>query len=211
MPIVGAPPKETEPMPVKITPKTPALKLSVIVQRIKDRTTAYEIETGKDLIEAKALVGHGGWGPWLKVNFGWSERTAQNLMNAAKLVAKNETLAVLKSTAIMALASKSVPESVKSEVIADIKAGKKTSPKEVKARIAAAKAKTAQPKPTTPAKRVNQPAPIKSGIMPPVDMDEDAELRGQLLDRGPEASFKLFEEVFGGKLTWAQAHEQVAA
>ena len=181
--------------------------LAAIVIRIKARNSDYAVETGNDLIAAKALVGHGQWGQWLKENFDWSKSSAHSYMKMAKEVAKNPEFGDLKPASIAALTAKNVPEAVKSEVIADLQAGKKPSLKEVKAKIAAAKEKT---KPTKQA-QVNQPAPIKSGIMPPVEMDEDAELRDQLRDRGPEASFKLFEEVFGGKLTWALAHEQVAA
>lgn len=40
-------------------------------------------KAGPELIEAKALVGHGAWLQWLKENFKWTPRTAQNIMRAA--------------------------------------------------------------------------------------------------------------------------------
>ena len=41
------------------------------------------IEAGLALIEAKKLVGHGQWLPWLKENCGVSERRAQHYMKLA--------------------------------------------------------------------------------------------------------------------------------
>lgn len=51
---------------------------------------------GALLIEAKRQVLHGDWLPWLKDHFGNSERTANNYMNAARLLAKSATVADLK-------------------------------------------------------------------------------------------------------------------
>jgi Protein of unknown function (DUF3102) len=55
----------------------------------------YAIECGRLLTEAKALVGHGNWLPWLKENTIVSERTAQRWMrfaaNAETLLAKSDT------------------------------------------------------------------------------------------------------------------------
>jgi hypothetical protein len=41
------------------------------------------MEAGAGLIEAKKLVGHGQWLPWLKENCGVSERRAQHYMKLA--------------------------------------------------------------------------------------------------------------------------------
>ena len=42
------------------------------------------IEIGSDLLGVKEALEHGHFGPWLKAEFGWSERTAQNFMNVAE-------------------------------------------------------------------------------------------------------------------------------
>lgn len=42
------------------------------------------VENGRDLLTVKEKMGHGRFGGWLRRKFGWSERTAQNYMNAAK-------------------------------------------------------------------------------------------------------------------------------
>lgn len=38
------------------------------------------LKIGERLCEAKELLGHGEFGPWLKDEFGWTDRTAQKLM-----------------------------------------------------------------------------------------------------------------------------------
>lgn len=113
-----------------------------IRDRIKDRTDKYYIDTGRDLIEAKAILGHGKFMSWVKSNFDFSNATAHNFMNAAKLVEKIPTVGNLPQTAVMALAAPNVPEKVTAEVVADIASGKVLSTKDVKAKVAEAKAET---------------------------------------------------------------------
>lgn len=43
----------------------------------------HAIQAGEKLTEAKGLVGHGEWLPWLQQNFPGSERTARNYMRLA--------------------------------------------------------------------------------------------------------------------------------
>jgi Protein of unknown function (DUF3102) len=53
----------------------------------------HAIEAGRRLAEAKKLVGHGGWLPWLKANVpGISARTAQRYLAAAEHAGKNDTV-----------------------------------------------------------------------------------------------------------------------
>lgn len=65
------------------------------------------VENGRDLITVKEKMGHGRFGDWLRCEFGWSERTAQNYMNAARAfdeLAKRgcspEAIALLPPTAL---------------------------------------------------------------------------------------------------------------
>lgn len=53
------------------------------------------IEAGHALVEAKHLVGHGKWLPWLKENCGMSERTCQLYMKIAKSGLESATVADL--------------------------------------------------------------------------------------------------------------------
>jgi hypothetical protein len=55
----------------------------------------HALEAGRGLIEAKALVKHGEWLPWLKKNVGFSERTAQLYMRIVELGFKSSTVADL--------------------------------------------------------------------------------------------------------------------
>src|SRR6266576_461024 len=62
-------------------------------------TLAHAIRAGELLHEAKALVRHGEWLPWLQAHFAGSERTAQNYMRVAvaypQLASKTATVADL--------------------------------------------------------------------------------------------------------------------
>ena len=42
------------------------------------------IEVDNDLMTVREALDHGQFGPWLKAEFGWSERTAQNFMAVAE-------------------------------------------------------------------------------------------------------------------------------
>jgi hypothetical protein len=48
------------------------------------------IEVGNDLQAVKDALPHGQFLPWLKAEFGWSERSAQNFMSVKKAVEKAE-------------------------------------------------------------------------------------------------------------------------
>lgn len=182
-------------------PKKPAAgdPLAAIVSRIKARNSGYAVETGKDLIEAKALVPHGKWGQWLKENFNWSERSAQNYMNATKAVAKNAEFADLKPASIVALTAKNVPEAVKSEVIADLQAGKKPSLKEVKAKITAAQSKAepkAAPKLSVVPQSVKEPVPDHVPEVKPTLSMTVAQTADALKALGYREAKKAFNEAF---------------
>ena len=94
------------------------------IRSLQSRARGAIKEIGKELIAAKSEMEHGEWLPWRKDNFGWSERSAQNYMNVAVAFRsrKSETVADLDSLAIDAralyfLASKSVPEEVRTEAL----------------------------------------------------------------------------------------------
>ena len=53
------------------------------------------LDAGRALLEAKSLVRHGGWLPWLKEHCGLPERTAQLYMKLAELDLPAEMIAVL--------------------------------------------------------------------------------------------------------------------
>ena len=95
------------------------------------------VATGRDLIMAKKLLGHGNFGEWLTIEFGWSDRTAQNYMALAALVDelpadKTETVSYLPLRTAYFLASQAVPPSVRSDVLGRIAGGEKVDEDEIK-------------------------------------------------------------------------------
>jgi hypothetical protein len=50
------------------------------------------ISIGQELLEVKAALPHGQFGPWLQARIGWSMSSAENYMNAARAVARNPKL-----------------------------------------------------------------------------------------------------------------------
>lgn len=55
------------------------MEIRVLQDQAQRVVLGYAIETGRRLEEAKAMVGHGQWGDWLK-KMGYSQSTAVNLM-----------------------------------------------------------------------------------------------------------------------------------
>ena len=71
------------------------------------------IEVGRELLGVKEAVGHGHFGAWLKAEFGWTERTAQNLMSVAERFGSNPKLISdlpIQPTAAYLLEAPSVPD-----------------------------------------------------------------------------------------------------
>ena len=59
------------------------------------------IEIGFELIAAKKEVGHGGWADWLKSEFNWSIRTAQNFMAIADRFGQTKSISFLTTTTLI--------------------------------------------------------------------------------------------------------------
>ncbi len=83
------------------------------------------VEIGVKLIRVKASLDHGQFGSWLREEFGWSERTAQNCMRVAEVFqAKSETVADLPASLIYKLAAPSTPIEIREKVIAGLEEGR---------------------------------------------------------------------------------------
>ena|SRR5579884_1493981 len=93
-----------------------ARQVQVTAQRIRQQvrqTLEVVIAVGKDLIAVKQVLPRGSFGPWLRTEFGWAERTARNFMIVAqRFGAKSAIIADLPidPTAAYLLAAVSVPE-----------------------------------------------------------------------------------------------------
>ena len=71
------------------------IRLATEINTIKEQTRAAvksaTLEIGKRLVEAKAVVPHGGWGYWLQENVDYSERTAQLIMSVWERFGSGQT------------------------------------------------------------------------------------------------------------------------
>lgn len=100
-------------------------------QRIKEkvkRTIENIIEVGKELLAVKKALPHGHFLPWLKAEFGWTERTARNFMAVAERFGpKTEMISDLQitPTAAYALAAPSAPDEARQAAIERAEAGER--------------------------------------------------------------------------------------
>jgi hypothetical protein len=113
---------------IKVDPQQQQ-RLAEIAQsiRVRRRRICIDIfETGKELIEAKSIVGHGNWLKWLRSEFNWNDRTAQDYMLVYERFkdADKEFMSLdLTMRVLTKLASPSTPEAVKDAMIDKAKAG----------------------------------------------------------------------------------------
>jgi Protein of unknown function (DUF3102) len=113
-----------------LEPKT-ANRVRSAAQRIRDRlkrTVENMIAAGNELRKIKDNLPHGQWGPWLKAEFGWSDRTALGLMEVAELFGSKNAiisdLAITPSAAYL-LAAPSTPFEARQALLDRAAAGEK--------------------------------------------------------------------------------------
>jgi gas vesicle protein len=102
-------------------------KVRTAADRIRERVKkAVEdiIEVGNDLLAVKEALPHGPFLPWLKAEFGWGERSAQNFMSVAEKFksAKIADLPIQPSAAYL-LAAPSVPDEAREKAVEKAEAG----------------------------------------------------------------------------------------
>lgn len=78
-------------------------KLTSEILIYKQQTAQNIIEIGKRLIEAKEMLPHGEWLPWLKEKVEFSQRTAYNFIKVASEVGNLQSIANLGTTKVFAL------------------------------------------------------------------------------------------------------------
>jgi hypothetical protein len=112
-----------------------------IRERVK-KTVEDIIEVGNDLLAVKEALEHGHFGPWLKAEFGWSERTAQNFMSVPERFknAKTADLPIQPSAAYF-WAAPSVPDEARQVAIEKAEAGEEITFATAKEIVAEAKRK----------------------------------------------------------------------
>jgi hypothetical protein len=102
--------------------RSSAEKIRLMLQKsIKDI-----IEVGLELLAVKEGVGHGHFGAWLRAEFGWTDRTAQNFMTVAQAFGpKTEMISdlTIQPTAAYLLAAPSAPDQARKQAIERAEAG----------------------------------------------------------------------------------------
>lgn len=84
------------------------------------------IEVGNDLVAVRDALPHGQFGPWLRAEFGWTERTARNFMAVAERFGpKTEMISdlTIQPTAAYLLAAPSAPDEAREAAIERAEAG----------------------------------------------------------------------------------------
>ncbi len=118
MNLIGKGPATDQPVPVR---QEQVRDIEVITGEILEAKRAGGeaiLTIGRGLIEAKALLSHGEWLPWLEERVEFSEKTAQNFMRIARNYSNPQTLADLgASKALMLLA---LPEQSREEFIDEV-------------------------------------------------------------------------------------------
>lgn len=121
---------------------TDAIDLQFAAQEAEEirqmlRRAALDIATiGQKLAAVKARLKHGDWGPWLRREFAWDERTAQRFMLVGQRF-KNDNLSDLNITpsTLYLLAAPSTPKNVAQVILDKARGGKKIKHKDAIAAI----------------------------------------------------------------------------
>lgn len=112
---------------------------SLVEQRTSEireqlRKTAQDIwEIGQSLAEVRAQLKHGQFETWLKAEFGWSRRTADNFINVYETFGNRANLAQIDiaTSALYLLAAPSTPENLREQYLQEAKTGKRITHKEL--------------------------------------------------------------------------------
>ncbi len=112
---------------------------TVIQQRTEEikqrlRRAAQDIwEVGQKLVEVRSWLKHGQFEAWLKVEFGWSHRTAYNFISVYETFQDSANFAVIDvaASALYLLAAPSTPHDVRDGFLKQAQAGKKITYKQV--------------------------------------------------------------------------------
>ncbi len=90
------------------------------IRRTVQKTVGNIIEIGQELLAVKESVGHGHFEPWLRAEFSWTKRTAQNFMSVAERFGGNTQLIShlpIDPTAAYLLAAPSAPDEARQTAV----------------------------------------------------------------------------------------------
>ena len=87
------------------------------VGRIKGHERAAAVDIGRELIAVKDRLGHGHFLAWIEAEFGWSRRTATNMMQVAQEFGDDwEKIAHLPRSLQYQIASPSAPQAIRDAI-----------------------------------------------------------------------------------------------
>jgi hypothetical protein len=121
--------------------------LKAAAARVRERMRTSILETGRELLVIKAkLVGRGEFGRWLAAEFGLRERTAENLMNAARLAENStpEIISGMQPTVLYLLGAPSTPETVRKDALCRAACGERITVRGIKELISNERSKQRQ-------------------------------------------------------------------
>jgi len=127
-----------------------------IRQKVK-KTLESIIEVGNDLVAVKEALPHGQFGPWLKGEFGWGERMAQNFMAVAEAFGpKTEIIAdlAIQPTAAYLLAAPSAPDEARQTALERAEAGEQITTAVAKEILAETRKKRPRRKKAVPSEKL---------------------------------------------------------
>ncbi|WP_210348695.1 DUF3102 domain-containing protein [Bradyrhizobium sp. CCBAU 53338] len=112
------------------------------IRKLNKSVMASIIEIGNDLIAAKQKLPHGSFARWIESECGFSDKTAQNYMGAARLAeGKTELISLLAPAVAYKLAAKSAPPPAVANVIDRLSRGERVSEIDVETEIINARTK----------------------------------------------------------------------
>lgn len=117
---------EAVPEPVTIDAEAQIITLDQRAEKIRRLQADVQrsmIEIGRELIAAKAEIGHGNWTAWLEMEFEWTDRTARYFMAVAERFGNRNTYSVLKPSTLKAMLQ--LPVGDEKDFIADQEAAGK--------------------------------------------------------------------------------------
>lgn len=106
------------------------------ISSIQQRLVTDIVEIGNTLLRVKAALDHGSFIPWLKAEFNWTGRTAQNYMSVAERFGSNpKPISHLPLATVYSLAAPSTPDDVRDKIVTRLAGGEVVDVGEIKAEI----------------------------------------------------------------------------
>lgn len=128
------------------------------IHRKLHRTAADLVWIGRQLIEAKKVVGHGAFGPWVEAEFPWSRAQAHRLMTAAAAFGDFSQIEKFDPSAVYLLSQPNTPPQARDFALQEVADGKRVTLPYAKEIVACHRA---SPPPPATRGELNELAPVR--------------------------------------------------